>query len=178
MKQIEYDIDEVLALEDFTSEIRNRLPDTWDEEDELMYEEERVLRGLAEFYEMSGNGFSTLIENENFELLHCTLWAAERIPETLLLRGLRELEGILTHFEFPKLASRRVEHYFELGKGTHEGLAKKLEELDKKYFYSDDDNLWDNLDYLDEAKSFALQHVKKLRSRSSRGDQLRSCLTS
>jgi hypothetical protein len=165
---IAYDIDEILKSNDFLNEIRNQLPEPWDDLDTTLYPEEIVLRGIAEFYGMSGNGFETLVDNENFDVIQRSRGAAKALPPTLLSEALDRLQDVLDSHGFPSDAEGCADHAMKLYQdGKSEKLTEDLEALDSEFFSGEDDrSLWRNSSsFIGAARAYAKEHAETLRQR-------------
>ena len=62
--QLSYDVDQLLASDDFFYDLFNVLPSYHSFHDSILYEPERVLRDLWEYQFSIGNGFNALVMNE------------------------------------------------------------------------------------------------------------------
>jgi hypothetical protein len=166
-RNISYEIDELLKSGDFINEIRTPFPEPWDDLDDLLFPEEIVLRGIAEFYGMCGNGFSTLVDNENFDVIRRSQRAARCLKPCLLNEALDRLGEVLDSYGFPDDPDACVDHWAELHKGgKSDDFSASVHSLDLEFFYGEHErSLWRNLSYIDAAREYALLHLEVLRQR-------------
>jgi hypothetical protein len=165
-RPITYDIDAILASEDFMSDLDGALPDPDDPRYPKLTAVERHLKSLAEFERRCGGGFSTLIDNRYFELLSMTLRAARKIGKSILLDGLIDLERTLLGYGFPRwLIRSRDGFYASLSESQHADLERDLQALDHKYFTYDADSIWSVPDFRTNTREYVMKHATDLRKR-------------
>ena len=166
-RKISYEIDEILKSADFISDIRNPFPEPSDDLDALLFPQEIVLRGIAEFYGSCGNAFSGLIDNEGFDIIRRSQLAARSLKPTLLNEALDRLGELLDSHHFPEDPVACVDHLADL-QIAHKADAflAGVEALDQEYFYGDAvRSLWRNPTFIDAAREYALLHLDVLRQR-------------
>lgn len=158
-KQIEpiaYDIDKLLASEDFLIDVHNALYKAIEDRNPDLLGEEIQLFAIAALHVDSGNGFETIIQDENYEVILDALEARSVVQDTLLDRALGDTHAILNRYKIPRSPEGWQIHYATLeNTGRLKNFEDEIEELDRRYFYGRP-SLWHNCDeYIEKARQYA-----------------------
>jgi ankyrin repeat protein len=153
---IMYDIDGILASNDFIMEIHNALYTAHEECNPDLLREEIQLFAIAAFHVDSGNGFSNIVTNENYEILLDALEARNVVQDTLLDRALGDIQSLLERYFIPRSVKGWTDCYATLENTNRLGSFKSdIEDLDRRYFEGSP-SLWGDCDeYIERARQYA-----------------------
>lgn len=164
-KPIVYDIDAILASDDFMTALDGALPEPDYPQHSKLTSIERHLQSLAEFARRCGGGFGTLVDNQYFDLLSSAHKAAKELGPSLLLDGLTELESLLRRYGFPRWISRRYDFHGSISRSDRDALDQEIRQLDSKFFTYETASIWSTPDFRKGTYDYAAKHADALRKR-------------
>ncbi|MCB1207132.1 MAG: hypothetical protein KDN18_22965 [Verrucomicrobiae bacterium] len=165
---ITYDIDELLSLEvyKFYYKFAENVPGPYSPRDCMLFPEERVLRDVWEFECCTGSGFSTMLENQMFDVVERSYTAMQAIGESSALSATSELKSLFREHGIRE----KVDPHEEVYETLTDEIWEEIDGIDQKYFGGPNEtDIWTNRTHLTLGMDYARQFIKILRKRKPKG---------